>query len=73
MKTKTHFACGRRAVHVFFLLAFGVDARRWVDWILNPPRRAFKLKQPADRDAGRAWWPGWVRLFRFDTPRCLFG
>src|SRR5262249_15934520 len=34
--------------HVFFLgaflRAFGVDARRWLGWILNPPRRSFKLR-----------------------------
>jgi hypothetical protein len=29
---------GRRALHVFFLRAFGVDVRRWVGWILNPPK-----------------------------------
>src|SRR5262249_50035041 len=39
--------------HVFFLRAFlrafGVDARRWVRWILNPPRRSFKLRVLVDR------------------------
>src|SRR6516165_723661 len=34
---------------VFFLRAFGVDARRWVGWILNPPRRSFKLRALVDR------------------------
>jgi hypothetical protein len=27
-----------RTLRVFFLLTFGVDARRWLRWILNPPR-----------------------------------
>src|SRR5499427_5053379 len=39
--------------HVFFLRtflrAFGVDARRWLRWILNPPRRSFKLRVLVDR------------------------
>src|SRR5215813_2369693 len=39
--------------HVFFLRAFlralGVDTRRWVRWILNPPRRSFKLRVLVDR------------------------
>src|SRR5262244_4211630 len=39
--------------HVFFLgaflRAFGVDARRWLGWILNPPRRSFKLRVLVDR------------------------
>src|SRR6516162_4558491 len=35
--------------HVFFLRAFGVDARRWVRWILNPPRRSFKLRVLVNR------------------------
>src|SRR5262249_58504456 len=39
--------------HVFFLRAFlrafGVDARRWVRWILNPPRRSFKQRVLVDR------------------------
>src|SRR5436309_15574415 len=38
-----------RALHVFFLRAFGVDARRWVRWILNPTRRSFKLRVLVDR------------------------
>src|SRR5262249_14775590 len=32
-----------------FLRAFGVDARRWLRWILNPPRRSFKLRVLVDR------------------------
>src|SRR5262249_5275574 len=39
--------------YVFFLRAFlrvfGVDARRWLRWILNPPRRSFKLRGLVDR------------------------
>src|SRR6516164_3707200 len=39
--------------HVFFLRAFlrafGVDARRWLRWILNPSRRSFKLRVLVDR------------------------
>src|SRR5215467_2185327 len=39
--------------HVFFLRAFlrafGVDARRWLRWILNPPRRSFKQRVLVDR------------------------
>src|SRR6516164_3610640 len=39
--------------HVFFLRAFlrafGVDARRWLRWILNPPRRSFKLRVLVNR------------------------
>src|SRR5262245_64907140 len=39
--------------HVFFLRAFlralGVDARRWLRWILNSPRRSFKLRVLVDR------------------------
>src|SRR5262249_59778605 len=39
--------------HVFFLRVFlralGVDARRWLRWILNPPRRSFKLRVLVDR------------------------
>src|SRR5262245_7583390 len=35
--------------HVFFLRAFGVDARRWVRRIFNPPRRSFKLRVLVDR------------------------
>src|SRR5215831_17184292 len=39
--------------HVFFLRtflrAFGVDARRWLRWILNSPRRSFKLRVLIDR------------------------
>src|SRR5215475_669567 len=34
---------------VFFLRAFGVDARRWIRWILNPSRRSFKLRVLVDR------------------------
>src|SRR5262245_54492641 len=34
---------------VFFLRAFGVDARRWLRWILNPSRRSFKLRVLVDR------------------------
>src|SRR5215510_14943064 len=33
----------------FFLRTFGVDARRWVRWILNPSRRSFKLRVLVDR------------------------
>src|SRR5262249_6170539 len=33
----------------FFLRTFGVDARRWLRWILNPPRRSFKLRVLVDR------------------------
>src|SRR5262249_40319680 len=29
--------------------AFGVDARRWFRWILNSPRRSFKLRVLVDR------------------------
>src|SRR6516225_8688133 len=32
-----------------FLRTFGVDARRWLRWILNPPRRSFKLRVLVDR------------------------
>src|SRR5262249_53168857 len=32
-----------------FLRAFGVDARRWLRWILNSPRRSFKLRVLVDR------------------------
>src|SRR6516162_5544790 len=39
--------------HVFFLRAFlrafGVDARRWVRRILNPPRRSLKVRVLVDR------------------------
>ena len=28
---------------------FGVDARRWLRWILNPPRRSFKQRVLVDR------------------------
>src|SRR5262249_24008617 len=39
--------------HVFFLRAYlralGVDARRWLRWILNPPRRSFKQRVLVDR------------------------
>src|SRR6188472_2758481 len=38
-----------RALHVLFLRAFTVDAQRWVRWILNPPRRSFKLRVLVDR------------------------
>src|SRR5437879_1079928 len=38
-----------RALHVLFLRALGVDARRWLRWILNPPRRSFKLRVLVDR------------------------
>src|SRR6266478_8509511 len=38
-----------RALHVFFLRAVGVDARRWLRWILNPPRRSLKLRVLVDR------------------------
>src|SRR5262249_59707773 len=34
---------------VFFLGPGGVDAGRWLDWILNPPRRSFKLRVLVDR------------------------
>src|SRR5215472_3325112 len=34
---------------VFFLRARWVDAGRWLDWILNPPRRSFKLRVLVDR------------------------
>src|SRR5262249_13776957 len=33
----------------FFLRVFGIDARRWVRWILNPSRRSFKLRVLVDR------------------------
>src|SRR5258708_10533940 len=32
-----------------FRSAFRVDARRWLRWILNPPRRSFKLRVLVDR------------------------
>jgi hypothetical protein len=32
-----------------FVWAFGVDAGQRVDWILNPPRRSFKLRVLVDR------------------------
>src|SRR5262249_27366020 len=32
-----------------FLRAFGVDARRWLRWILNSLRRSFKLRVLVDR------------------------
>src|SRR2546430_10532233 len=34
---------------IFFLRAFGVDAQRWLRWILNSPRRSFKLRRLVDR------------------------
>ena len=33
----------------FFCAVFGIDARRWVRWILNPPRRSLKLRVLVDR------------------------
>src|SRR5215831_12896035 len=33
----------------FFCAVFGIDARRWVRWILNPPRRSLKLRVLIDR------------------------
>src|SRR6266536_3545496 len=38
-----------RALHVLFLRVFGFDARRWLRWILNPPRRSFKQRVLVDR------------------------
>src|SRR5262249_44533247 len=38
-----------RALNVFFLRAFAVDAQRWVRRILNPSRRSFKLRVLVDR------------------------
>src|ERR1700730_3999745 len=38
-----------RALHVFFLGAFGVDAHRWVRSILYPSRRSFKKRVLIDR------------------------
>src|SRR5262249_8453658 len=32
-----------------FLRTFGVDARRWLRWILNSPRRSFKLRVLVNR------------------------
>src|SRR6516164_1890873 len=32
-----------------FLRVFGVDARRWLRWILNLPRRSFKLRVLVNR------------------------
>src|SRR5258708_10666210 len=32
-----------------FRSAFRVDARRWLRWILNSPRRSFKLRVLVDR------------------------
>ena len=36
-------------LHVFFLRIFGGDARQCLRWILNPPRRSFKLRVLVDR------------------------
>ena len=38
-----------RALHVFFLRSFGIDARRQVRWVLNPPRHSFKQRVLVDR------------------------
>src|SRR5262245_35620300 len=38
-----------RALNVFFLRAFAVDAQRWVRRILNPSRPSFKLRVLVDR------------------------
>src|SRR5262249_35540038 len=44
-----HVRGKRRALLVFFLRTLGGDTRRWLRWILHPPRRSFKLSVLVDR------------------------
>src|SRR5262249_57478913 len=38
-----------RALNVFCLRDLGINTRRYLGWIFNPPRRSFKLRVLVDR------------------------